>query len=214
MKKILYLTVLFALLGSVGLFAGDLVAGVRLGAGHGGILGSDKPDNQMFAPGFSAGIFGRYSLKKHVSVQGEVFYSSIQNKLGSSSTDWASALFKAISLPVYLRLDSSGSSAFGFYGMIGPRMDFYFDNFTRKTQLGNLSASSTEKMTQSQLRQFHLGMAAGAGVKLPAGPGLLDIGAAFHTSFLSMDSNAVSKDNRVKASPWGIEVQIGYGFKL
>ncbi len=213
MKKILSLILVFVVLGSASVFAGDFVAGFRLGAGHGGQLGKDKPNNQMFALGAGVGAFGRYNFSGDMSVQAEVFYTVIPSKYQIGATVNRS-VFQAISVPIYFRYDYPLGSSLGVYGMVGPRMDFYLDKYSTKTTLGGSSVKTEGSMKQSQLRTFQFGVAVGAGVKIPAGPGLFDVGATFFTSFLSKDSNAVSQANRVKVAPWGIELQLGYGFSL
>ncbi len=214
MKKILSLILVFVVLGSASVFAGDFVVGLRLGAGHGGQLGEDKSDNQMFAFGAGIGAFGRFGFAENMSVQAEAFYAVIPSKAGANNKNWTRSVFQAISVPLYFRYDYPVSASFSFYGMAGPRMDFYLDKYTAKVTVGGSSVKSDLSMDNTSLRRFHFGLAAGVGVKFPAGPGLLDVGATFNTSFLSIDSNDIGKDYRRKISPWGIELQLGYGFSL
>ena len=152
---------------------------------------------------FAGGVFINPQFTPLFGLQLEALYTRASLRYGDSS-DWVQYSLSSFTIPVYARLNFD-LGGLGIYALAGPRFDFLFGKVKYKDSDGITSETALEDTT---VRPVQIGAAICAGVMLSAGPGKLDIGLNYNTTFNTFTD---SGDERYI---YGLEIQLGYGFLL
>ena len=207
MKKLLILSVVLLTM-ALPLFAADFSIGPKAVLGEYSFRGSDWKDDKdtlaikdKFSLSYGGGLMFNLGLTEMFSIQLDALYLYSTVRAGDDS-GWNQFNSSSINLPLYARFDFPVGSV-NLYLMGGPSFTILFDKYKIKDNNGN----TTDYTLNDDDKNFLIGISAGAGVAIPAGPGNLDIGAVYNTTF----TKVVTDYKRYFS---GFEFQVGYGFKL
>jgi len=207
MKKLLILSVVLLTM-TLPLFAADFSIGPKAVLGEYSYRGSDWKETKdslaikdKFSLSYGGGLMFNMGLTEMFSVQLDALYLFSTVRVGNDSV-WAQNNYSSVNLPLYARFDFPVGSV-NLYLMGGPSFTILFDKYKTKDNNGN----TTENTLSDDEKNFLIGISAGAGVAVPAGPGNLDIGAVYNTNFTKINPNNSTYFQ-------GFEFQVGYGFKL
>ena len=89
--------------------------------------------------------------------------------------------------------------------MAGPKFNILLDKVKYKYDNGLDGGFNISD--DSDLTNFVISLALGFGVMIPAGPGVMDIGMGYNTALTKFDST-------MDLYNFGVDIQIGYRFKL
>ncbi len=190
MKKLLILTM--ALIAALSpLAAQGFSVGPKASVGTSGNRGADWEDtldfqsyNNKFNFAFSGGLTALYELSPMLGIQADLLFARLGYKMGDDD-HWYSSNFNSINLPVYARF-TFDLGDLSVYALAGVDLAFLFGDVKNKNQDGDLPSTSADDAYDTQ---FAFGIAAGAGVSLPLGDGLADIGLRYRTNLNEVKDN-------------------------
>ena len=203
MKRILILTIVLIAAAS-SLSALDFVVGPKIGIADYNFHGDYVPYDNMISLSPEVGAFVNLQLTSMIGLQIEAMYTYQTVRCDLGSGDWGQYIMNALSLPVYARFDFD-LAGFGIYALAGAQFDLLFGDAKGKDSDGSTYNNGSVSDVYDNI--FFINLAAGAGVSLPFGPGVLDVGAGIKYGLTQYQDG-----NDWKA--WDIDIQAAYGFSI
>jgi hypothetical protein len=142
----------------VPVWADGPTGGVEVGANFTSLSVDLTGVSSKVRPGLLVGGFGLLPVGPAVSIQPEVVYTQKYSRLAQGSLTFNEKL-DFIEIPILLRVNLSGSSSPGFYGIVGPGFDF-----STRAKEGLVGSTVPEKDIKDQVVSTDVSILAGAGV--------------------------------------------------